>query len=63
MGIVTRVLAVLWCALASLAAAPAHAEKRRALSVGIDVYDNLPAHEQLRKAVNDARAVGAALGV
>lgn len=28
---------------------------------GIDVYDNLPAHEQLRKAVNDARAVGAAL--
>lgn len=55
------VLAVLWCVLASLAAAPAQTEKRLALSVGIDVYDSLPAHEQLKKAVNDARAVAAAL--
>ena len=61
MGIVIRVLAVLWCVLASLAAAPAQAEKRLALSVGIDAYDNLPAEGQLRKAVNDARAVAAAL--
>jgi hypothetical protein len=37
MGIVIRVLAVLWCVLASFAAGPAHAEKRLALSVGIDV--------------------------
>ena len=44
MWVATRVLAVLWCVLASLAAGPAHAEKRLALSVGIDVYDNLPAH-------------------
>ena len=62
MGIVTRVLAVLWCVLASLAAGPAEAERRLALSVGIDIYDSLPADQQLRKAVNDARAVGAALG-
>ena len=52
---------VLCWAFASLPAGPAHAERRLALSVGIDVYDNLPAHEQLRKAVNDARAMGAAL--
>jgi hypothetical protein len=32
MGIAIRVLAVLWCVLASLAAAPAHAAKRLALS-------------------------------
>jgi formylglycine-generating enzyme required for sulfatase activity len=41
--------------------APAHAEKRVALVIGNDRYANLPAHEQLRKAVNDARAVGGAL--
>jgi predicted metalloprotease len=40
----------------------AHAEKRVALVIGNDRYANLPADQQLRKAVNDARAVGDALG-
>jgi hypothetical protein len=43
------------------ALAPAHAEKRVALVIGNDRYANLPDREQLRKAVSDARAVGAAL--
>lgn len=47
--------------IAALAAAPALAEKRVALAVGIDVYDNLPALQQLKTAVNDARGIGAAL--
>jgi formylglycine-generating enzyme required for sulfatase activity len=38
-----------------------HAEKRVALVVGNDRYPNLPADQQLQKAVNDARAVGDAL--
>jgi esterase/lipase superfamily enzyme len=37
------------------------AQKRIALVVGNDRYDNLVADEQLTKAVNDARAVGAVL--
>jgi hypothetical protein len=41
------------------AALPADA-KRIAFVVGIDSYDNLPAEDQLQKAVNDATAVGAA---
>jgi uncharacterized caspase-like protein len=49
-----------WLALAC-ALAPAHAEKRVALVIGNDRYANLPAHEQLQKAVSDARAVGGAL--
>jgi len=61
MRYVIRLLAALCCALAGLHAGPANAEKRLALSVGIDVYDNLPASEQLKKAVNDARAMAAAL--
>src|ERR1700674_5137497 len=40
---------------------PGHAEKRVALVVGNDRYANLPSDQQLRKAVNDARAVGDAL--
>jgi hypothetical protein len=40
------------------ALAPAHAEKRVAVVIGNDRYANL---EQLQKAANDARAVGAAL--
>jgi formylglycine-generating enzyme required for sulfatase activity len=56
-----RLFAVACCTIAVFIAGPAHAEKRLALSVGVDVYDNLPAIEQLQKAVNDARAVGAAL--
>jgi Caspase domain len=39
----------------------AYAAKRVALVIGNDRYINLPAHEQLQKAVNDARAVGDAL--
>jgi uncharacterized caspase-like protein len=55
-----QIIAVAWLALAC-ALAPAHAEKRVALVIGNDRYANLPAHEQLQKAVADARAVGRAL--
>jgi formylglycine-generating enzyme required for sulfatase activity len=41
---------------------PGHAEKRLALVIGNENYANLPAREQLQKAVNDGRAVGKALG-
>src|SRR5262245_30023468 len=61
MRIVNRLMAAISCVLACLYAAPVKAEKRLALTVGIDAYDNLPPHEQLRKAVSDARAVGATL--
>ena len=40
----------------------AHAEKRVALVVGNNSYTNLPEAQQLKTAVNDARAVGDALG-
>jgi hypothetical protein len=53
-------IAVTWLALVC-ALSPAHAGKRVALVIGNDRYANLPAHEQLQKAVNDARAVGGAL--
>jgi uncharacterized caspase-like protein len=53
--------AVLMPALLLGAAAPARAEKRVALVIGNERYTNLPANEQLQKAVNDARAVGGAL--
>jgi hypothetical protein len=58
-----RILAALACALVLVCAGlrPGHAEKRLALVIGNDRYANLPAGEQLRKAVNDARAVGDAL--
>jgi uncharacterized caspase-like protein len=42
-------------------ALPAHAERRIALVICNDRYANLPATEQLQKAVNDSRAVGDAL--
>jgi hypothetical protein len=57
---VPRFIAITWLALVC-AFAPAQAEKRVALVIGIDRYTNLPDHQQLRKAVNDARAVGDAL--
>src|SRR5918997_5915843 len=41
---------------------PAFAEKRVALVLGNDQYPNLPADQQLRKAVNDSRAIGMTLG-
>ncbi len=47
--------------LVGLAAAPAAAEKRVALSIGNDLYPNLPADRQLKKAVNDAATVAEAL--
>ena len=55
------VIAVWAVALALVGVAPGHAEKRVALVVGNDLYDNLPADQQLRRAANDARAVGDAL--
>ncbi len=54
--ILAFVMAALVCAFA-----PAYAEKRVALVIGNNSYANLPANEQLQKAVNDARAVGGAL--
>jgi hypothetical protein len=56
----SQIIAVAWLALLGVVAA-AHAEKRVALVIGNDHYANLPDHEQLRKAVNDARAVTGAL--
>lgn len=38
-----------------------HAAKRVAFVVGIDAYDNLPGQQQLKKAVNDAHALGETL--
>jgi formylglycine-generating enzyme required for sulfatase activity len=55
-----QIIAAAWLTLLCAAAA-AHAEKRVALVIGNDRYPNLPAHQQLQKAVNDAQAVGSAL--
>ncbi len=41
--------------------APAHAERRVALVVGIDSYPQLGAERQLKNAVNDSKAVAGAL--
>jgi hypothetical protein len=59
-----RLIAVFACTvlLISFGVLPGHAQKRVALVVGNDIYANLPADQQLRKAVNDAHAVGDALG-
>ena len=55
-------VAVLGFCLLALGASPAaHAAKRVAFVVGIDAYDNLPEQQQLKKAVNDAQAIGEAL--
>jgi hypothetical protein len=56
--------AAIACALLviCLTVVPGHAEKRVALVIGNDRYANLPADQQLLKAVNDSRAVGDALG-
>jgi hypothetical protein len=45
-----------------LGIAQARADKRVALVVGNDLYTSLAADQQLRRAVNDSRAIGAALG-
>jgi formylglycine-generating enzyme required for sulfatase activity/uncharacterized caspase-like protein len=58
-----RLVTAFACAvlLVCLGVTPCQAEKRVALVVGIDRYVSLPPDRQLRKAVNDARAVGDAL--
>jgi predicted metalloprotease len=59
-GLAMRFAAAIACAavLICVGAVPSHADKRVALVVGNDRYANLAADQQLRKAVNDARAVG-----
>ena len=51
-------LAILALSIAISFAATAHAEKRVALLIGNNAYQNIP---RLQTAVNDARAVGTAL--
>jgi len=51
-------LAILALSIAMGFAATAHAEKRVALLIGNNTYQNIP---RLQTAVNDARAVGTAL--
>ena len=51
----------LLAALACLPATPAVAEKRIALAIGNDLYPNLPADRQLRKAANDADTIAGTL--
>jgi len=54
-----RLIAALGFCLLALGASPeAYAAKRVAFVVGIDAYDNLPDQQQLKKAVNDAQAIG-----
>ena len=53
-----------WALLVSIAclpATPAVAEKRIALAIGNDLYPNLPADRQLKKAVNDATTIAGTL--
>ena len=47
--------------MACLPATPAIAEKRIALAIGNDLYANLPADRQLKKAANDATTVAGTL--
>jgi hypothetical protein len=56
-----RAICVLSLLVSMALAEPAVANKRVALVIGNDRYPNLPAAEQLKKAVNDARSVGDAL--
>jgi hypothetical protein len=51
----------LLAAIACLPATPAVAEKRIALAIGNDLYPNLPADRQLRKAANDATTIAGTL--
>jgi uncharacterized caspase-like protein len=53
------VRAAIFLLLLALMPSAAHAEKRIAFVVGIDKYDNLGPQQQLQRAVNDARSVGA----
>ncbi len=56
-----RIAAALAAACMVGLAAPALAEKRVALVIGNDLYPNLPADRQLKKAANDATSVADAL--
>jgi TPR repeat protein len=62
-GAMARILVAVFgfCLLVLGASPAAHAAKRVAFVVGIDSYDNLPEQQQLKKAVNDAQAIGEAL--
>jgi hypothetical protein len=51
----------LLAAIACLPATPAIAEKRVALAIGNDLYPNLPADRQLKKAANDATTIAGTL--
>ena len=51
----------LLAAIACLPATPALAEKRMALAIGNDLYPNLPADRQLKKAANDATTIAETL--
>lgn len=53
--------ALILLAVLTLAPLPAAAEKRLALVIGINAYDNMAESRQLKRAVNDARSVSAAL--
>ena len=53
----TLLISVALLAGTGLMATPAVAEKRVALAIGNDLYPNLPADRQLRKAANDATTI------
>jgi Caspase domain len=57
----TLLISVALLAGTGLMATPAVAEKRVALAIGNDLYPNLPADRQLRKAANDATTIAGTL--
>jgi hypothetical protein len=61
-GVVLRSIVTIFATIFifQIAVAPALAERKIAFVVGIDRYDNLGPQQQLQRAVNDARSVGAA---
>ena len=59
--IASRTLLISLALLAAFLAMPAAAEKRIALAIGNDLYPNLPADRQLRKAANDATTIAGTL--
>jgi formylglycine-generating enzyme required for sulfatase activity len=59
-GFLARLISAI-VVVAACFCAPAHADRRIALVIGNDRYPSLAADAQLRKAINDAQAVGEAL--
>jgi hypothetical protein len=57
----TLLISVALLAGTGVVATPAAAEKRVALAIGNDLYPNLPADRQLRKAANDATTIAGTL--